>query len=203
MSSLFQTISNQAAALSGIEVLAVVLAIFYLLLAIRQSTWCWPCAVVSTACYVYLFFDARLYMESVLNIFYLGMAFYGWYSWSYAGGPEHTLPVKTFTLRIHLRALLIILALALGSGYLLATHSEAAYPYIDSLTTWAAIWTTFLVARKALENWWYWLAIDAVSVFLYWDRGLQLTSVLFMLYLVMIPFGLVSWTKSYRAQVTT
>jgi nicotinamide mononucleotide transporter len=80
----------------------------------------------------------------------------------------------------------------------LRANTDAALPYIDSLTTWFAIWGTFLVARKVLENWWYWLAIDIASVFIYWSRDLQLTSVLFMVYVIMIPFGLVSWTKSMR-----
>jgi len=84
------------------------------------------------------------------------------------------------------------------SGYLLSSKTDAAFPYIDSLTTWAAIWATFLVARKVLENWWYWLAIDSASVFIYWSRDLELTSLLFVLYVIMIPFGIVSWTRSYK-----
>jgi nicotinamide mononucleotide transporter len=83
-------------------------------------------------------------------------------------------------------------------GTLLARHTDAAFPYIDSATTFAAIWATFLVARKVLENWWYWLAIDTVSIFIYWSRDLELTSLLFLLYVGMIPFGLVRWTRSYR-----
>ncbi|MBT8096671.1 MAG: nicotinamide mononucleotide transporter [Woeseia sp.] len=197
---MLQTIIDQASALSVIESLAVVLAIAYLLLAIRQSVWCWPCAAISTTCYVYLFFDARLYMESVLNVFYLGMAFYGWYSWQFPQGSRDQLPVQKYPARIHGFAMVTIIILAAITGYVLASYSQAAYPYVDSLTTWGAIWTTFLVARKVLENWWYWLAIDAVSVLIYWDRGLQLTSVLFIVYLLMIPFGLASWTKSYRSQ---
>jgi nicotinamide mononucleotide transporter len=189
---------EQALALSVIEIVAVLLALAYLLLAIRENAWCWPCAAVSTACYVYLFLDARLYMESVLNLFYLGMAFYGWYSWIYSAGAVRKLPVCRFKIGTHLAALAAITALGAGSGWLLATYSDAAYPYLDSLTTWAAIWTTFLVARKVLENWWYWLVIDAVSVYLYWVRDLQLTALLFVVYLVMIPFGLISWTHSYR-----
>lgn len=200
MAAMLAGIIEQALALSVIEVVAVLLAIAYLLLAIRQSIWCWPSAAISTACYIYLFFNARLYMESALNLFYLCMAFYGWYAWTHAGGNRQELPVTRFRPGVHAAALAVIAALALASGYLLATYSQAAYPYVDSLTTWAAIWTTFLVARKVLENWWYWLVIDAVSVYLYWDRELQLTALLFALYLVMIPFGIASWTSSYRKQ---
>jgi len=66
------------------------------------------------------------------------------------------------------------------------------------LTTWGAIWATFLVARKVLENWWYWLVIDIASIAIYWARDLQLTSLLFVVYVVMIPFGMRAWRRSWR-----
>ena len=84
------------------------------------------------------------------------------------------------------------------SGYLLSTYTDAEFPFVDSLATWAAIWATFLVARKVVENWWYWLVIDAGMIFVYWSRDLQLTSLLFVVYVIMIPFGIVSWTRSRR-----
>lgn len=198
-----ETILEQAEALTVTEIVAVSAAIGYLLLAIRQNIWCWLCAVVSTCCYVFLFFEARLYMESLLNLFYLGMAFYGWYAWAFGGEPGNGLQVTTYPLRLHGLALCAITALSVASGLVLARYSEAAYPYVDSLTTWSAIWTTFLVARKVLENWWYWFVIDFVSVVLYWNRGLELTALLFVAYLVMIPFGLISWTRSYRERGVT
>ena len=201
MSTLWTELIAEGRSWSWLEALAVVTAVGYLLLAIRQNAWCWFCAAVSTACYVWLFIGARLYMESALNLFYLGMAGYGWYLWVFAGGRGRDLPVVSWPLRTHLLALAAVALMATMSGYLLATHSDAAYPYVDSLTTWAAIWTTFLVARKVLENWWYWLVIDAVSVVLYWSRDLPLTAILFVVYLVLIPFGIASWTRSYRAQV--
>jgi nicotinamide mononucleotide transporter len=73
-------------------------------------------------------------------------------------------------------------------------------PYVDSLTTFAAVWATFLVARKVLENWWYWLAIDSVSVVIYWSRDLPLTALLFVLYVILIPFGLNGWRRSFLEQ---
>ena len=88
--------------------------------------------------------------------------------------------------------------MAMISGWLLHRFTDAAIPYVDSMTTFAAIWATYLVARKIFENWWYWLAIDSASVFIYWSRDLELTSLLFVLYVIMIPFGIVSWTRSYK-----
>ena len=180
------------------EIVAVVMAVAYLLLAIRQNIWCWFCAGVSTAIYVWLFFGAKLYMESALNTFYFLMAIYGWYVWRSGRSDGHERPVVAWPIRTHAIAIALVIFASAASGYLLSTRTDAAFPYIDSLTTWAAIWATFLVARKVLENWWYWLVIDVASVFIYWSRDLGLTSLLFILYVIMIPFGIVSWTRSYR-----
>ncbi len=200
MASTFAQVLQQFAALSLPEIVAVALAIAYLLLAIRQNIWCWACAAVSTAIYVYLFVDAKLYMESALNGFYFLMAGYGWYAWRSGTAQSAELPVSVWPIRVHAVAILSVAVLSGLSGFLLQRFTDAALPYIDSLTTFAAVWTTFLVARKVLENWWYWLVIDAASVAIYWSRGLELTALLFVLYLVMIPFGLLSWRRSFVAQ---
>ena len=123
---------------SALEAAAVVLAILYLLLAIRQNIWCWLCAGISTAIYVYLFVDARLYMESALNAFYFGMAIYGWSVWYYGRSDGHELPVSVWRFTRHAYAIAAILAASLISGYLLQRYTDAAFPYLDSLTTWAA-----------------------------------------------------------------
>ena len=188
--------------MTALEVIAVIMAIGYLLLAIRENIWCWACAGVSTAIYIGLFIDARLYMESALNAFYFAMAIYGWYVWRTGRTDGHEKPVVKWPLQSHAVAIVVIVAASVVSGYFLDTRTDAAFPYIDSLTTWSAIWATFLVARKVLENWWYWLIIDVGSVFIYWVRDLELTAALFVLYVIMIPFGIVSWTRSYREAQT-
>ena len=126
----------------------------------------------------------------------------GWCVWHSGRAGSAELPVSVWKPSIHGIALPVVAAVSFSTGYLLERFTDAAFPYIDSVTTWGAIWATFLVARKVLENWWYWLVIDTVSVFIYWSRDLQLTSLLFVIYIVLIPIGLVSWTRSYRGQAT-
>ena len=198
--STLSTILEQAKAQSWLEVVAVVTAVLYLLFAIRQQIICWLFAAISTAIYIWLFVAAKLYMESVLNVFYLVMAGYGWYIWSSGKTNGHDRPVVVWPLSTHAVAIVAIVVASTVNGYLLSAYTDAAFPYIDSLTTWSAIWATFLVARKVLENWWYWLVIDIASVLIYWSRDLQLTSVLFGIYVIMIPIGLISWTKSMHRQ---
>ncbi len=196
MDKLIDQLSAQAAAWSVPEIVAVVAAVLYLVLAIRQHIACWAFALLSTAIYVALFIEARLYMESVLNVFYFAMAIYGWHTWYNGGRLE--LSVSTRPPGFHAVAVGGLVALAGINGWLLARFTDAAFPYVDSLTTWSAIFATWLVARKVLENWWYWLVIDVVSVFIYWSRGLELTALLFVFYVLLIPVGYLSWRRSYR-----
>ena len=110
--SLAARLAEQAAELPLLEAVAVAAAIAYLLLAIRQNIWCWACAAISTSIYVYLFIDARLYMESVLNVFYLAMAGYGWWAWYFGRGDGDALPVTTWPPVRHMLAVGMIAAVA-------------------------------------------------------------------------------------------
>lgn len=184
------------------EVAAVLLALAYLVLAIRENVACWIAAILSTSIYIVLMFRVGLYMESALQLFYIAMAFYGWYSWTHGEGPGHRLEISSWPLARHITPLSLILIFTLGSGYLLDNFSDAALPYLDSFTTWGAIVTTWMVARKILQNWHYWFVIDSISVYLYVNRGLLLTALLFVLYLVLIVIGYREWRKSMeRASV--
>lgn len=190
--------TSQLAATTLPEWCAVVLAIAYLLLAIRQSIWCWPCAFASTGLYIWLFHDVNLYMESALNLFYLLVALYGFWFWWRGAGAGKPAKVRRLSAGVHAIAWALIAALVIVSALLLDRFTAQANPFADAFTTWSAVWATWLTARKVLENWWYWLVIDLVSVWLYLERGLALTAALFILYLMMIPFGYLSWRRSER-----
>lgn len=180
--------------LPSLETVAVIFALAYLVLVIRQNIWCWGAALVSTSIYVYVFLSAKLYMESALQVFYIVMAVYGWWQWR-GGSTGHDLKIIRWRWSQHLAAIVGILALSLLSGALLNRYTAAALPFIDSLTTWGGIVATYMVARKVFENWHYWFVIDSVSVYLYLNRGLQQTALLFLLYLAMIVVGYLAWRK--------
>ncbi|MCW8924841.1 MAG: nicotinamide riboside transporter PnuC [Xanthomonadales bacterium] len=201
MTSWLQSLLDTALAMSPWEIAAVVLAIAYLLLAVRENILCWLFAFVSTAIYTVLFWDVSLLMESALNVYYMAMAVYGWYQWtrggSNGGGEPHVLEVQPMSMRQHVLAFALILVLTLTSGYLLGEYSSAAWPFVDSFTTWASVITTYLVTRKYLQNWLYWIVIDAVSVPLYINRGLNLTALLFVAYIIIAVFGYIGWRKHF------
>jgi len=178
-----------------IEPAAVILAIAYLLLAIKQNISCWFAAFFSSLLYFFVMYSAGLYMEAGLQIFYCVMAVYGWTQWRASLPDNKKFLVKTWNRNQHIKAISLIFLLAIASGWALEKFTNAALPFIDSLTTWGAIVTTYMVAKRLLENWIYWFVIDTISVFLFYSRGLFLTSILFFVYLIIIYFGYKSWTE--------
>jgi nicotinamide mononucleotide transporter len=184
------------------EMSAAVLALVYLVLAIRQHPGCWYAAFASSCLYVWVLFEARLYMESALNGFYAAMAVYGYRQWSRGvSSGAAQLPVSHWRWRRNLAAAAGIVALSTVSWYVLKRSTPAAWPFVDSMITWSSVFATFLVARKVYENWHWWLVIDSVSLCLYWLRGLHLTTLLFALYLLMIVIGMREWRRSARPDV--
>jgi nicotinamide mononucleotide transporter len=178
------------------EALAVVLAVAYLVLAIRQNIWCWAAAAISAALYLFILYDSKLYLQSTLQLYYLAMAGYGWYHWRRPSDQANELPVTRWPLRNHVIAIGIVLLLVVISSQLMVRYSDAPLPHLDSFTTWGAVVTTFMVARKVLENWIYWFVIDVVSIFMFLSRDLYFTTALFAGYLVMIVIGYRSWRAS-------
>ena len=187
-------------AMSGWELLAAILALVYLVLAIKERIECWYAAFVSTAIYTFLFWDVNLLMESALQVYYLLMAVYGWWQWRHHSTVEEDLIIHRWSIQRHVIIFIFLAMLVAISGYLLAENTSAALPYLDSFTTWGAVITTYMVAKKILENWLYWIVIDAVSVYLYMDRALYLTTALFVLYVIMAVYGFMRWRQVYRLQ---
>lgn len=177
------------------EITAVVFAIIYLLLAVKQDVRCWYAAIFSSFLYFFIMMSANLYMEAYLQIFYIFMAIYGWFQWNKISEDKSKFIVRTWSIKQHLIVISSVISLAYISGSLLNIYTQAALPFIDALTTWGAIIATYMVAKKLLENWIYWFVIDSISVLLFMSRGLYLTSVLFFVYLIIIYFGYKSWTK--------
>jgi nicotinamide mononucleotide transporter len=181
----------------------VALAIAYLILAMRQNSFCWYCAFFSTAIYVYIFGDVSLYMESALNIYYMLMAVYGWYQWRRGGDYGTGIAICRWPIKQHCLALLLIGIATLLSGYILAANTDAKLPYLDSFTTWASIMTTLMVARKVLENWLYWIVINSLSMYMFIDRELYQTAAMLAVYLGLSVIGYFTWRKAYLDQRAT
>lgn len=183
---------------SWIELIAAGLAIAYLVLAIGQHISCWIAAFLSSCLYVWVFSQAHLYMDSLLQLFFAAMAAYGFWQWRQ--GKEGTqLPVSRWPAVSHLSALTVVLLLSWGTALILRRYTSEAWPFLDSMETWASVYATFLVARKVYENWHWWLVIDLVYVGLYVNRRLFVSMLLYGVYIVLIVIGMREWRRTLPA----
>jgi nicotinamide mononucleotide transporter len=128
------------------------------------------------------------------------MAVYGWYQWRRGGDEGRGVAIGRWSLRQHLATLGAVLIASAISGYGLSAYTDSRLPYLDSLTSWASVATTLMVARKVLENWLYWLVINSASIYLYIERELYQTAGLFGLYLLLSIIGYMRWREVYRQQ---
>lgn len=188
--------------LPWLELIAMVLSLVYVILAARGSLWCWPAAFISTALYTYIFYDVLLLMDSALNGYYLLMAIYGYWQWSKKTDNElensDDLTIVSWNMTWHVKACLILTVVAFCLGYLMANFTPADFPYLDTFTTVFAIFATYLVTKKVLENWLYWIVIDLASIYLYIEKGLIPTTVLFVVFVVVASYGYHKWLKLYQ-----
>lgn len=201
MSQIWSLIVQAAVAMSGVEVAAVVFSVIYVVLAAKRNIWCWPAGFIASGLYVYLCLTADLLIESVLQSYYVLMAVYGWFVWS-KHQENQAAPILTLSLTKHLQYIGSGLVIAAIAGYVFTNFTNAAIPYLDAFTTVFSFIATWMVAKKVLENWIYWIAIDFASIFLYGSREYYLSSLLYLAYTVIAIMGYIAWKKSYQAQLS-
>jgi nicotinamide mononucleotide transporter len=182
-----------------VEWLAVALALAYLWLAIRQNPWCWAFAVVSAAMYAVIFARAGLEMQAALQGFFIGMAIYGWRTWR-GGAAVPPARVSRWPAARHALGIGAVALVTLLNGALLRGEGgDAAWvTYADAAIAWGSVLATWLVARKLIENWWYWVAIDLAASVLYGSQGLHATAVLYVLYAALAVRGYFAWRQDER-----
>ena len=181
-----------------LELVAVFTAVTYLILAAKEDVRCWYAALISSLLYIYIMFQAGLVMESILQIFYVLMAIYGYLQWNNMISVDSDLSIKSWNKINHLYSIGLVILLSTFSGILLERYTQAVLPFLDAFTTFGAIITTYMVAKKIIENWIYWFVIDSISIYLFISRELYLTALLFFVYLIIIIFGYISWKKKLK-----
>lgn len=198
--------------ITGLEWIAMLLSLAYVILAARGSLWCWPAAFISTALYTYIFYEYLLLMDSALNAYYLIMAVYGYWAWSKSNkntvnktseknpqqvnninNPNDSFTVVTWQLSWHIKACAILAVISMVWGYVMANFTPADFPYLDTFTTVYAVFATYLMAQRVLENWIYWIVIDFISIFLYVQKALYPTTLLFIIFVGIAFYGYVKW----------
>ena len=195
-----QRLIEQLLATSPWEAAAALIGLAYLLLAVRRNLLCWLCAFVSTGIYVVLFAQAGLYMQVALNLFYLAMAVYGFIDWRRGRTDGGDVRIESWSVNQHVMAVVLVIIASAINGRLLAEWTDSPAPYLDSFVTWGSFVTTWMVARRIIENWLYWIVVDAVAAWLYYDQKLLATTLLFIIYLGIVVRGYFVWRREQALQ---
>lgn len=177
-----------------LELLAVALGIAYIVLAIRQHRACWIAGGASTAIYIAVFLSAGLPLQAALQVVYVALSVYGWLAWR-PGGDALVRP-RHFPLRWQTQAILAVLLLTAASTAYLAIYTEATAPLADSLGSWASVFATWLLARRYLETWLWWIVIDAGLAALFASIGLAFTAALYLAYSLLAVAGWRAWRRT-------
>lgn len=182
------------------ETTAALMGIAYILLAAKESQWCWLFAFLSTVVYAPLLWNDQLPMQALLNFYYMGMSVYGFWAWHQHGKQTEALHISRWPWLWHGGFIAVGIAVsAIVSVYLQKT-GQSQSPMLDAYTTVFSVMNTWLIARKVLENWIYWMLIDVATTVLYIDTGYYATAALFVLSTILSVTGFISWVKLYRQQ---
>jgi nicotinamide mononucleotide transporter len=196
----YQSILTAFHQMSGWEIAAALMGVAYILLAAKESQWCWLFAFFSTLVYTMLFWEGQLPMQALLNFYYIGMAIYGFWAWHKHGAKTDTLQISRWPWLWHVGFIAVgVVVSALASAYL-QKNGQSQSPMLDAYTTVFSVMNTWLIARKVLENWLYWAVIDGAATLLYVQTGYYATAALFVLNTILAIVGFISWVKLYRQQ---
>lgn len=186
-------------ATSALEAAAVICGLIYVVLAARRNRWCWLFGGLSSAGLAWLASRSALPMQAALHTFYVVMSVYGFHRWSAERDAGGQLKTGWWPWPRHLVAWCAIIAATLVSAPWLARYTQAAQPMLDAACTYGSLLATWLVARARIENWLYWIVIDAALGVLFATQGLALVALLYFTYLAIAAVGFASWLRERPA----
>ena len=198
--TVWDLIVNQWVQQSIGEIFAVSLAVCYVCLATQESVWCWPAGFLSTALFAYIFWDVSYVFQMMLNLYYMAMAVWGFISWRKQG--LNKLSISRMRCKEHI----YIFALGIVGSIVVYLVARQWFNYnlvlLDIGVTVFSLLATYLTVIKKLENWCYWIIINASSILLWYEKELYLTILLMLVYIILAVRGLVYWYTIYKREDT-
>ncbi|MEM4260822.1 MAG: nicotinamide riboside transporter PnuC [Candidatus Woesearchaeota archaeon] len=182
--------------MSILEIISALISIIAVYLTVKQKIICFPLGIVSVALYFYIFYDAKLYADMALQLFYIAMLIYGWYNWLFKKTDKEELKVTKLKLKDYPLPFIVVILFAIALGIILHHLTDASLPYIDALTTSLSLFAQWLVAKKKIENWAVWIIADAIYVGMYIYKELYATSILYLIFIILAIKGLIEWKKA-------
>lgn len=185
---------------SVLEIIAVIFGIASVWFSKKVNILVYPTGIVSVLIYVYICFFAKLYADMGINFVYFVMSIYGWYFWTRKTEEKKVVPISFCTKKEHLINLAMFIFFFISLTYVLKNYTDSNVPIWDSLTTAIFIVGMWLMAKKKVENWIFWIIADVISIPLYFYKGLVFTSFQFTIFLILAILGYIEWKQKYKLQ---
>ena len=185
--------------MSLVEILGFLTGAVNVWLLARQNIWNWPIGLANNALYVAVFLSAGLYGDAGLQLVYIALGIYGWWTWSHPGA-RVALKVTRTPRNSWIWLMPVTLAAAIGLAYFLRRFTDSTVPVWDGFTTALSLAAIYGQTKKYLESWWIWITVDIIYVPLYIYKHLRLTSALYFVFFVLCVMGLREWSRSLRTQ---
>lgn len=186
----------------ALELTAIITALIYVVLATKASKWCWIFGIISSAIYTWFNYSLTYYYDAGLSVYYVVIGFYGWYEWTRKTKEDSSgLKIKTAGLKTNFLLLLIGVAATIVLGYVAKKYTPSTRPYFDASLASFSLIATWMTTKKLLDNWIYWVIIDAGYVILYSYSHKPSTALLMFVYTIIAIFGYFRWKKEMRSSV--
>lgn len=185
--------------MSWIEIVAAILGVVNIVLLVRRSIWNYPFGIVMVSLYGVVFFQARLFSDALLQVFFFVVQIYGWWVWYHARDSAGLVKVEVMSASSRLIWLGVIVAATAAEGWYLAHYTSDSAPWMDANTTAMSVVAQYLLSIRKIENWILWIVTDVVQIGLYYWKGLYPTTGLYILFLILSSVGLYEWLREWRA----
>jgi len=185
---------------SVIEVIASISGFICVYLLIKRNIWNFFFGLIQVTLYVWIFYQNKLYSDTMLHVIYISLQFYGWWNWRQHKNSQQELVIEKTPLKMFISLTLLSISSTLVLGYLMDNYTDASFAYADAFTTTTSLIAQWLLTRRHLLNWSFWLAVDVVAIVIYLQKGLFPTSVLYVAFLIMAAIGQYSWWQQYNRQ---
>lgn len=185
--------------MSWTEIVASLLGVVNIVLLVRRSIWNYPFGIVMVTLYGVVFFEARLFSDALLQVFFLVVQVYGWWVWYHARDSEGLVKIELMSMRSRIVWAAVIVVATVAEGWYLANYTTDSAPWMDANTTAMSVVAQYLLSIRKIENWILWIVTDVVQIGLYYWKGLYPTTGLYMLFLVLSCVGLYEWQREWRA----
>ena len=181
--------------MSSVEIVAALLGVVNVLLVVRRSVWNYPFGLAMVTLYFFIFQDAKLYSDALLQIFFFVINVFGWWNWSRADKVDDRVAVGIMNNRARALWLGGMIAAVLAWGTLMVRFTDAAAPFPDAAVAGISVAAQILLTLRRVESWILWIAVDVLAIGLFASRGLHVTAGLYVIFLVLAVAGLVEWRK--------